>query len=278
MDFRLTEERQMLQDTLRRFLASGAAPWDGLVEMGVIAVLFPEAQGGFGGDGFDIMIVFEELGRAGADTPLLETVLAGTIWAEIDPNAAEKLIGGERASLRGEGGPEDLDTLLDIRDGALALTGGAPIGPLPQGLLAQARARAIAAQCAEALGLMEAIMTLTLDYLRTRSQFGKPIGSFQALQHRMADLAIEVQQVRSAVINLCGNLDDPDRDRFVSACKVTTGQTARRVIEEAIQMHGGIGMTQDYALAPLVRRLNGTNLRFGSADHHLARFAGLVQA
>ena len=97
---------------------------------------------------------------------------------------------------------------------------------------------------------MERCKDLTADYLRTRQQFGRPLGKFQVLQHRMADLLIEIEQARSAVVNLAGHVDaDPaTRDRHVSACKNLVGEAARLVSEEAIQMHGGIGLTQDYAL------------------------------
>ncbi len=138
-------------------------------------------------------------------------------------------------------------------------------------------ARAALAQCAEALGLMQAIRDLTLDYLRTRTQFGRPIGQFQALQHRMADMLIEVEQVRSAVINLAGQIDSDrvTRERHVSAAKVLTGEVARLVCEESIQMHGGIGLTEEYALGQRAIRLSMCDHRFGDIDHHLARFTEL---
>jgi len=124
---------------------------------------------------------------------------------------------------------------------------------------------------------METAKAMTLDYLRTRKQFGVPIGKFQALQHRMADLAIEIEMARSAVINLGGHLGDdaPGRDRHVSAAKNLVGRVARQVAEEAIQMHGGIAMTEEYALAGFSRRLVAVDHRFGDEDWHLARFIRL---
>ena len=131
---------------------------------------------------------------------------------------------------------------------------------------------------AEALGAMESALSMTVDYLKTRKQFGRPIGSFQAVQHRMADLLTEVEQARSAVWNLAGNLDAPDRDRHVAATKSLVGRVALYVAEETIQLHGGIGMTEEYELAPLARRLLAADARFGDSDHHLERFIAVSAA
>lgn len=142
------------------------------------------------------------------------------------------------------------------------------------------QARATVALCAEALGLMESIQALTADYLRTRKQFGKPIGKFQALQHRMADVLIEIEQARSAVINLAGHLDATrdERERHVSATKNLVGLVGQRVAEEGVQLHGGIGMTMEYSLGHLVRRLTMVDHRFGDTTHHLERFIALSAA
>jgi alkylation response protein AidB-like acyl-CoA dehydrogenase len=138
-------------------------------------------------------------------------------------------------------------------------------------------AAATLAVCADALGAMETVRDLTLDYLRTRKQFGVPIGKFQALQHRMADVVIELEQARSAVINLAGHLHAPPalRDRHVSATKNLLGRVCRLMVEESIQMHGGIAVTEAYALAPLARRLTALDHRFGDEDHHMERFITL---
>ena len=133
---------------------------------------------------------------------------------------------------------------------------------------------------AEALGLMESIRELTTDYLKTRKQFGKPIGKFQALQHRMADVLIEIEQARSAVINLAGHIDHPEeiREKHVSATKNLIGNVAKLVTEESIQMHGGIGMTDEYELGHLAKRLIMVDHRFGDAIYHLDRFISLAVA
>ncbi len=144
--------------------------------------------------------------------------------------------------------------------------------------IARVTARATLAICAEALGLMESIKTLTNEYLKTRKQFGVPIGKFQALQHRLADVLIEIEQARSAVINLAGHIDaTPEvRDLHVSATKNLIGDAARLVVEEGIQMHGGIGMTMEYELGHLAKRLTMIDHRFGDTTYHLERFIELA--
>jgi len=143
-----------------------------------------------------------------------------------------------------------------------------------------AQARATLAISAEALGLMESIKALTIDYLGTRKQFGRPIGSFQVIQHRMADVAIEIEQARSAVVNLAGSVDGERdaRERHVSACKELVGRVAEQVAEESIQLHGGIGLTEEYALGHLAKRLVLVDHRFGDSMHHLERYIALAVA
>jgi alkylation response protein AidB-like acyl-CoA dehydrogenase len=121
---------------------------------------------------------------------------------------------------------------------------------------------------------MEAAKAATLDYLRTRKQFGVPIGSFQALQHRMADLLLEIEQARSAVINAAAALDAGRivRERALSAAKATIGRIGTRVAEECIQLHGGIGMTWELPLAHYAKRLVMIDHQLGDEDHHLQRY------
>lgn len=138
---------------------------------------------------------------------------------------------------------------------------------------------ALLALCAESLGAMEVVKQATLEYLRTRKQFGVPIGSFQALQHRMADLLLEVEQARSAVINAASAMDADrlTRERALSAAKYSIGRIGTRVAEESIQMHGGIGMTWELPLAHYAKRLVMIDHQFGDEDHHLTRFVELSQ-
>jgi len=129
--------------------------------------------------------------------------------------------------------------------------------------------------CAEALGAMEAIFEATLEYLKTRQQFGAPIGKFQALQHRMADMVIHLEQARSmamlAAVKL-GSHDAGERRRAVSAAKYRINQAARFIGQQAVQLHGGMGVTDELPAAHYFKRLATIELTLGDADHHLARF------
>jgi alkylation response protein AidB-like acyl-CoA dehydrogenase len=376
MNFELSETRQMLSDTLRRFLADkydtglrnslmdsprGFSDdiWGQLAELGVIGALFTEDQGGFGGEGGDLAVVFEELGRAGVVEPILDTaVLAGSLLAMLGSDDQKTMIDGIVAgsthlalahtepqarydlpyvscsaqgedqitlngrkgvvinaeaadalivSARESGGLRDRDGIslflvpagtagVDLQGYSLAAGGraaevtfdtvtlpaSARLGPAGQGFAAleTAYARASLAQMAEMLGAMHTACEMTQDYLMTRKQFGKPLGSFQALQHRGAEMLIEMEQARSAVINAAGNLNTApaERDRQISAAKALMGQIAKRIAEESIQMHGGIAMTQEYELAHVAKRIVMGDHRFGDSDYHLERFIDLNAA
>ena len=354
MNFDHTEERQMLQDTLRRYLRDtytteqrnaildsdtgwSTEIWSGLAELGILGALFSEDDGGFGGAGFDIALVFEELGRAGVVEPVLDSaLLPGRLLAAAgDTDRVADLIAGDLQLALAHGEPSSrydlsqVDTVYDggltgrkavvmhaegadqmvvsARDGAIGfyLVDKKAAGMSLQGypMLAGGRAAevtfdktpatkldlgfdqfeaimalATVAQCAETLGAMETATTLTRDYLMTRQQFGRPIGTFQALQHRMADLLIEMEQARSAVINAAGQLGTAEEDLTISATKNLIGRVGRLVAEEAIQLHGGIAMTQEYELAHIAKRIVMGDHRFGDTDYHLERFIALSAA
>ena len=135
---------------------------------------------------------------------------------------------------------------------------------------------AIAALCAEAVGCMDALNAQTLEYLKTRKQFGVPIGSFQVLKHRMADMFIEAAQARSmaflAAMRIAEAQGD-ERRRAVAAAKALVGRAARHVGQQAIQLHGGMGVTDELAVSHYFRRLTAINATFGDPEHHLARFS-----
>lgn len=129
--------------------------------------------------------------------------------------------------------------------------------------------------CAEAVGAMDALFAATLEYLKTRQQFGVPIGKFQALQHRMADMYIHLEQARSmallAAVRLRGD-NAAERRQAVSAAKYRVGQAARFVGQQAVQLHGGMGVTDELPAAHYFKRLSTIELTLGDSDHHLARF------
>jgi pimeloyl-CoA dehydrogenase small subunit len=134
----------------------------------------------------------------------------------------------------------------------------------------------IAAVTAEAVGAMEAMHALTLEYLKTRQQFGKPIGQNQALQHRSAEMLIALEQGRSMAMLAAMMVDETDpneRAHNISMAKVGVGQAARFVSQNAIQLHGGIGMTEEYAVGHYFRRCMVIEHLFGDTAHHLSRIA-----
>jgi alkylation response protein AidB-like acyl-CoA dehydrogenase len=135
--------------------------------------------------------------------------------------------------------------------------------------------------CAEAVGAMNFANEATLEYLKTRKQFGTTIGSFQALQHRMVDMTICAEQARSITYLACdavdqanaGKMSSTERQRIVSAAKIKVSDATRQVGQEAIQLHGGMGMTDEMKVSHTFKRLTMITQLFGDADHHLARFA-----
>lgn len=378
MNFNQSDDRRMLADSLDRYLAEqysietrhaisksatgySAEQWAKFAELGLIGALFTEEQGGFGGTGFDIVTVFESLGRGLVVEPVLATaVLAGSALAHAGNDAQkaliEEIIGGgliatlahEEAdahyalnrvstratrdgdhyvidgakavvpfadqaqqivvSARTSGNVDDEAGLslfvvpagtagLSIRaygnvDGTRAgevtfsqvrVPASALLGAEGQGhaTLEHAVGRGLLALAAESLGAMEVCKKATIEYLQTRKQFGKAIGSFQALQHRMATVLLEIEQARSAVINASSALDGDDRiarERALSAAKYSVGKIGTLVAEESIQLHGGIGVTWELPMPHYAKRLVMIDHVLGDEDHHLQRFIALGQA
>ena len=375
MNFELSEDHRMLADALGRYLSEqypaeyrnehaygeqgySADTYAQLVEMGALGMLFPEADGGFGGTGPDISLVFEIMGHHLVTEPLLgallvgralsdfgsaaqkqqhlEGILSGSTLAALahdEPdnhyelnrvataacpqgdgwvlNGAKAVVPfGDRAQLllvtartegevgdeagislflvpgdaagistrgygRMDGGRAAELVLTEVQVGADALLGEAGSG---HALLERIAGYGLLALSAESLGAMERAKTDTLEYLRTRKQFGVPIGRFQALQHRMADLLLEVEQARSAVINAAATLDEADRitrEKTLSAAKYSIGKIGTFLAEESIQLHGGIGMTWELPLAHYAKRLVMIDHQLGDMDHHLARWMAL---
>jgi pimeloyl-CoA dehydrogenase small subunit len=158
----------------------------------------------------------------------------------------------------------------DVAVGAEAL-----LGPRDEGLplLERVVDAGIAAVCAEAVGAMSAMHALTVEYLKTRKQFGVAIGSFQALQHRAVDMFVALEQARSMSYLATMMAEAPDaaeRRRTLSAAKVQIGRSAKFVGQQTIQLHGGIGMTNEYKAGHYFKRVSMIDTLFGDADHHLA--------
>ncbi|MDB5412897.1 MAG: pimeloyl-CoA dehydrogenase small subunit [Rubritepida sp.] len=159
---------------------------------------------------------------------------------------------------------------------------GEPEGGLP--ILDRVVDEAIAALAAEAVGAMDVVHNMTLDYMKTRQQFGKIIGTFQALQHRAADMLVALEQSRSMSFfaTMAAQGSEPDeRRRNMHAVKAQIGRSQRFVGQQSIQLHGGIAMTMEYGAGHYFKRLTVNEATFGDADHHLRALAdagGLLQA
>jgi alkylation response protein AidB-like acyl-CoA dehydrogenase len=159
----------------------------------------------------------------------------------------------------------------------VALGADALIGPAGEGypLLRHAVDLAVVARLAEALGAMEAAYEQTLAYLKTRRQFGQVIGSFQALQHRAVDMAIACEEARSMTYLATLSLDaEPaERSRAIAAAKARVGQTSLYVARQAVQLHGGIGFSDELAIGHYLKRLTMIDMAFGNAAHHRGLYA-----
>ena len=165
----------------------------------------------------------------------------------------------------------------DIRFENVTLPASALLGELGAGweILDAAADYATTLLCAEAIGAMEALNAATLDYLKTRQQFGVPIGKFQALQHKMAEMFMQYQQASSmatlAAVKVASS-DPVERRRTVSAAKARVGQAAKFVGQQAVQLHGGMGVTDELPAAHHFKRLTMIEQSLGDTDYHLARF------
>ena len=138
---------------------------------------------------------------------------------------------------------------------------------------------AIAALCAEAVGCMDVLKEETNEYIKTREQFGQPIGKFQVLQHRMVDILINCEEARSMAYVATAMMDSDDaeeRARSVAAAKAQIGKSARFVGQNSIQMHGGMGMTDEMKVGHYFKRLTMIDLTFGDQDYHTKRFAAMT--
>lgn len=138
----------------------------------------------------------------------------------------------------------------------------------------------IAAVCAEAVGIMDALVKETSEYLKQRKQFGVAIGSFQVLQHRVVDMLMSSEQARSMSYLAAHSLTlaQPQRSRNLAAAKAVVGQAARLVGQSAVQLHGGIAVCDEVVVSHWFKRLTMININFGDAEHHLARFSDQLAA
>jgi alkylation response protein AidB-like acyl-CoA dehydrogenase len=353
MDFNHSEDRRMLTDSLRRYLGDQYSvelrnasafeepyhtpqTWKALSELGILSALVSEQHGGFGGHGFDISVVFEEMGRALCAEPMLSTLMGLKLLSAYDntalinevstgakriavaiyePNNSDSLtnlsttavqkgkqdsvnwlLNGQKSVVYGAPGADILLVLANTGNGSgLFLTesatvssyamidgGGAgeihlkdtPAICLAEDALTEIEAALDAgrlALCAEAVGTMDVLLAMTVDYLGQRQQFGTAIATFQALQHRVVDMAIEIEQCRSITTLAASKLGTDDRSRYVAMAKNLIGRGAILIGEEATQLHGGIGMTWEYAGSHYAKRLIMIDHQLGDRYQQLSR-------
>ena len=242
-------------------------------ELAPVATTAAQADGGWVLSGEKSVVI----GAVGAQ--LLVSAATGDGGAAslfvVDANAKGVQLNPSRTA----DGQRAADVVFDqVKLGADALLGEAG-GALA--LITEAVDFATALLCADAIGAMKSANDATLDYLKTRKQFGVPIGSFQTLQHRMVEMVITTEQARSMAILALAQVDDKTADagkrqRVVSAAKIKIADAARLVSQESVQLHGGMGMTEELKVSHTFRRLTMAMQRFGDADHHLERYASIA--
>ena len=198
---------------------------------------------------------------------------AGVSLFIVDPRAAGVTLNPSRTVDGLRTADVSFNNLALGPDALLGTAGGA----LP--LIEEAVDFATALQCADAIGAMKSANEATLDYMKQRKQFGVPIASFQVLQHRMVEMYICTEQARSMAILAASKVDTAtnpvERQRAVSAAKIKIADAARQVSQESVQLHGGMGMSEELKVSHTFRRLTMIAQRFGDADHHLERYAAL---
>ena len=371
MDFSFSEEQIMLQDAARRYMAKDYRfairhkilqaeggfcrnTWQAFADLGLLALLVPEADEGLGGGPIETLLVMGVMGESLVLEPYLASAVIATSAIALLGNSVQReamlpsLAAGDliavlahdeaatrydwqavatQAIRKGEGfqldgrkqviahaGSANVLLISARLDGQLALfavpretpgvriTTYKTVDSLPAGdillqqvclpasallngvdsaanapaLLEQVRDIGLAALCAEAVGALDKLLAATVEYTRNRKQFGQPIGKFQALQHRMADMVLHIEQARSMsylAAMRCRESDPHIRSRAMSAAKVVIGQACRFVGQQAVQLHGGMGVTDELDVSHYFKRLMAIEMQAGCTDLHLEQFA-----
>ena len=265
-----------------------------LEPVNAMVVKAPDGSGGWQLDGekcvvvgaplADLLVVSAQISH-GPGCP----VSGGTGLFLVPPSAAGVTVSAYRTVDGQRAGDISFDKVMLPAD---AVLGGPDLVPDALGALCNAMPHieeavdfATALLCAEAVGAMQSANDATLEYIKSRKQFGIAIGSFQALQHRMVDMFIACEEARSMAILAACRIDASgpaadakavaERQKAVSAAKVKICDAARLVSQESVQLHGGMGMTEEMKVSHTFRRLTTLAQRLGDADHHLARYAAI---
>jgi alkylation response protein AidB-like acyl-CoA dehydrogenase len=355
MDFSFSDDQRLLVDSLSRLLTQhydfaarrailatpegwSAQRWADFAQMGLLGLVVPEEDGGFGGGAVETLLVMQALGRAMVLEPYLGTAILGATalccaghhpllpgllegrtklaFAHEDAEGSSttavrtvsgwQLDGRKTLVLHGAVADAVVVSAKTATDGAalFLLHAAAPglhtqsrtlidgsrsaalrLHAVPGEKLGDAAAVAavvaagLAAVCAEAVGAMETAYALTLEYLNSRQQFGRPIGRNQALQHRVAEMLVALEQARSMSMLAAMAVTLPnetERQTTLSQAKVQIGRSARFIGQTAIQLHGGIGVTEEYAVGHAHRRLMVLEQLFGTEAFHMQKLAEIV--
>lgn len=294
MDLTLTEDQALIQRTAREFLAgrAGEDVWKEITSLGWQALPFDDF--GF----LEACLLIEEMGRARVVTPYLSTVVCGFAAPSLVPEIAEGAVcayvpfsgalvpwasGADRLLVATPSGVVVTDPSAVTRT-PVSVVGPAPTSRVEYGEVTGAPAGPVeafgaAATCAEMVGGAEAVLAMTVDYAKTREQFGKPIGTFQAIQHHCANMAIDVLGARFIAYEAIWHLSQGhDAETEVSVAKSWTSEAYEHVCALAHQVHGAIGFTAEHELHHYTRHAMSTALSYGDADthyDHLATHLGL---
>ena len=314
MRFALDDDREALRSTARDLLAElcppaavraawtqrpDPAPWQALAGAGALAVLVPHADGGLGLDETYLVPVLEEAGRVALPHPLTETALVAAPLGVVGPMVATDLgaAGSAVASAtfaeafllvvgRGlrlyeahEVDVEPVETVDASRHCGRVRprAAGQSVTEDPEAVAA-AFDRGVLGAAAELLGLSRAMLELTVDYAAQRHQFGKPIGSFQAVKHHLANARLEIEFAAPAVLHAAYAVAHgrPDASRSVSQAKWLAGTAAAVTGRAALQCHGAIGYTTEYDLHLYLKRSWALARGWGGADFHADRVAASI--
>jgi alkylation response protein AidB-like acyl-CoA dehydrogenase len=310
MDFRLSDDERALREAARALLSAEVTTalvreryvdrtaradelWKHVTEW--IGTAVPESSGGFGLGVTSLAMVCEEAGRTLAPVPLWETSFAASLLPE--GAVLQQVLGGARAAvLVGDLAVEAhvAEVLLAVDDGEVSLVEGAEITPhatvdatrVPctvtggeRRLLGPASVlTGTVTLAASMLGTARRLLDDTVSYVSVREQFGVPIGSFQAVQHKLADVLVELERAWAATYfaAMCVDAGSADAERATCIAKASAGDAARHAAREAIQCHGGIGYTWEHDLHLFIRRVYGDEPILGGSDDQRTRLAELV--
>jgi alkylation response protein AidB-like acyl-CoA dehydrogenase len=288
MNFELSDEQTTIKRTAREFLAAREADWGSLVDLGWPGLFIAEEHGGMGLGMVELAVVAEELGYALARTPLQSSWAAALLVHDGDVLSA-LASGSERGTIAEDGlafDAEGADVLVTgegwTRDFSAAPVDGLdltrPLFEVSPGSTPEAADRVQLMLAAESVGIAQRCLELSVEYAKERRQFGKPVGSFQAVSHMCAQMLLETESARSLVLNAAWCLDHAPDDAplAVAMAKAYASDAGVRVAGTAIQVHGGIGMTWEHDLHLFLRRAQVNAQSFSPARACRERVAELL--